>query len=95
MIEKSTLSGTSKRVADGGIAIRKGLGNGLMRAERTRATPSVVADGNRTRKKAEHMLVCVKRYGEYRLLCFRFQGYAWKFFIWRKKFMSVIFTLRW
>lgn len=95
MIEKSTLFGTSKRVAGGGIAAGKGLGNGLMRAERTRGNLSVVADESRTRKKTEHMLVCVKRYGRYRLLCFRFQGYAWKFFIWRKKFMSVIFTLRW
>ena len=62
MIEKSTLFGTSKRVAGGGIAAGKGLGNGLMRAERTGKKSLVVADGSRTRKQAEHMLVCARRY---------------------------------
>lgn len=95
MIEKSTLFGTSKRAAGGGIAVRKGLGNGLMRAERTKGNLSVVADGTRARKKAEHMLVCVTDTVCIVFLCFRFQGYAWKFFYLEEKRMSVIFTLRW
>lgn len=51
MRKKSTLSGNFQRVAGGGIAAVKRLGNGLLRAAE-RGKPLVVADGNRACNKS-------------------------------------------
>ena len=60
------------------------------------AKPSVAVDGIRTRKKAEHMLVCEKNDTDVSVLCsFASKCMLGSFLLKGRIFVLVIFTLRW